>query len=189
MQKFEQLNLTANTGGMALVQDSDVVSACGIVLDDFIWVALNKSNVLKSFNKNGTSIRAYELDNGATKPTGLAKVPSYIPGGPSLVLVTENGSIQTFSQGMPGALIERIINPYAVYKGVAILNGINYVANLVDFKVEAYDLSTFTQLSNMDIVDVDLRAMNYGPFNIYSDGKQLFISYVLNGGRDDIQGP
>jgi uncharacterized protein (TIGR03118 family) len=191
---YRQTNLVSDIPGSAAKTDPDVINAWGIVaVDGGFWVLLNGTNMLKWYDNLGNLIKAYSTPPGATNgPTGLAKVPVQHIGGPEFVFVTEGGVLGSFVPSLLNPVVVNQTDATSVYKGVAILGNFIYVANFNKGRVDVFNLSDFTPVPAAAIVDAGLAAANYNPFNVYSDGKDLFITYALFDTvdmRDNINGP
>jgi uncharacterized protein (TIGR03118 family) len=184
---FRQTNLVSDIEGTAPVTDPQLQNPWGIVIyDDQLWVTVNGTSTLSTYDENGNKLGSFPLPDG---PSGLALIPNAKPGGDVLVFVTESGAVGVYNPSLLNPIVVKYVDQTSVYKGVAVQGGLVYVANFTKFRVDVFDLVTFTLIGALAIVDSALAAANYGPFNVYSDGKILFISYALVNGHDDQAGP
>ena len=176
--RFFQRNLISDIAQSAKVTDPDAVNPWGLVVveDGNFWVNLNGTSLLKLYSKRGQQLKSFPVPDG---PTGLVKVPKPVTGGPKLVFVTEGGVIGVYNPSLPNPIKTVFSDPNSVYKGVTILDKFLYVANFNNFKVDVFDLQTFVNIPQKTIVDPALTAAGFSPFNVYSDGRTLFISYAF----------
>ena len=191
---FFQENLVADIGRTANVTNPAVVNPWGIVVnkDNSYWSTLNGSSNLALFSEDGNQLLIFPTGEG---PTGLAKVSSSPPGGAELFLVTENGQIQAYIPSIgPNPIVTKYTDPTAVYKGIAIFKNLLYAANFNNFKVDVFNIMNIEAGPIKSIIDPTLSTsgVGYGPFNVYTDGDVIFISYALlepTEKRDDQKGP
>jgi uncharacterized protein (TIGR03118 family) len=176
---FSQKNIVSDIGGSALKTDPDAKNPWGIVAadDNKFWVNLTDSSLLKLYDNKGKILKSFPTPD---EPTGLVETVKKIKGGPELILVTESGVIAAYVPSIfPNPIVTKFTNAGSIYKGVAILGNYLYVTNFNNLRIDVFDITNYQFTFVKSIVDSDLAAAGYGPFNVFVYDNILYISYAL----------
>lgn len=188
---YRQSNLTSDVGKTAEFTDPTLVDPWGVAISgDIVWTAVNGSNLLSGFSKDGRFIRSVATTGSGS---GLVVSSDGFPG--LLIVVTENGTIEVYNPFLNPLHTTTVINdPTSVFKGAAIYDGLLYVTNFSKGVVWAYN-KDFIRVPAFDIKDDTLSGtvpadINYNPFNVYAYNDSLYISYAQTDAmlHDDVKG-
>ena len=199
---YTQENLVSDQPGVAQLTDPNLVNAWGMSHgpNTPIWVSDNGADVSTLYNGdvNGSPVAAVPLvvsiPGGA--PTGQVfndTTAFTLPGTTStarFIFIGEDGDLSAWAGGTAATLVGHTEG--AVYKGLAIahspsgpmLLATNFGANRID----VFD-STFTPVPAAGMFSDPTLPRDYAPFNVAEIGGQVFVTYALKGGEDDVAGP
>jgi uncharacterized protein (TIGR03118 family) len=199
---YTQTNLVSDQPGVAQKTDPNLVNAWGMSHgpNTPIWVSDNGTDVstLYSGDVNGSPVAVVPLvvsiPGGA--PTGQAfndTTAFTLPGTSTVsrfIFIGEDGDLSAWAGGAAATLVHHTDG--AIYKGLALahtpsgpmLLATNFGAN----KIDVFD-STFAPVSSDGLFSDPSLPAGYAPFNVAEIGGQIFVTYALKGGEDDIAGP
>lgn len=189
--------LVANTPGRATNVDEDLVNPWGMILfNNLLIVANSRSDTITSYDIFGNklySIIARDVTNDSSHPTGLAiNVTSNFPitrntttRSADLLCCTDQGTLLAYNQvvdPLNTVVIQnqQLVGEVSKYKGLAIVNGILYLADFFGKQIDVYD-SFYNRLSNYHFIDTDISdpiPSDYGPNNIVNIGPFLYIVWA-----------
>ena len=106
------------------------------------------------------------------------------------IFIGEDGDLSAWAGGTAATLVAHTDG--AVYKGLALghspsgpmLLAANFDANRID----VFD-SAFSLVSSDGLFSDPTLPAGYAPFNVAEIGGQIFVTYTLKGGEDDVAGP
>lgn len=203
---FVVTKLVSNGAVPAPNTDPNLVNPWGLASSPSgpFWVADNGTGVSTIYNSSGTPI---PLVVTIPPPSGSAPTGAVYNGSSSFqvtangksgsalfIFDTEGGTIAGWSPGVDlnNAVQARdfsTLGAGAEFKGLAIgsSGGSNYLyaADFGNGLVEQLD-SNFNIVRSFTDPSV---APGYSPFGIQTIGNQLFVTYALKNGKDDVQGP
>jgi uncharacterized protein (TIGR03118 family) len=199
---YTQTNLVSDQPGVAQKTDPNLVNAWGMSHgpNTPIWVSDNGTDVSTLYNGdvNGSPVAVVPLvvsiPGGA--PTGQVfndTTAFTLPGTTTVsrfIFIGEDGDLSAWAGGTAATLVHHTDG--AIYKGLALAHGpsgpmllaTNFGANRVD----VFD-STFAPVSSDGLFSDPTLPAGYAPFNVAEIGGQIFVTYALKGGEDDIAGP
>lgn len=196
-----QTNLVSDIPGLARYLDPNLTNPWGIAESGGspFWIADNQTGLSTLYNTQGTPLSLVVTipppSGGAapSAPTGIVfnGDPSAF-GGARFIFSTEDGTIAAWSGGTSAAL--QVDNSLLgdVYKGLAGgLVGTDSFLYATDFTSGAIDVfdSTFVPVTlSGAFADPNLPA-GYAPFGIRNIGGNLYVTYAVRNGEDDLPGP
>ncbi|HEU4753987.1 MAG TPA: TIGR03118 family protein [Armatimonadota bacterium] len=199
---FRQVNLVADTPGVAANTDPKLVNPWGLAFDPFrrsgLWVANNGTGSSTVYDRLGHTA-GYTVTVPAApgaetaRPTGVVFNRTLAFRGDKFLFVGEDGIISGWRSGNSGVIEVNNSGGEAVYKGAAMAaaNGAVYlyVANFKAGEIEVYDTDFQPAELRENFVDPDLPA-GYAPFNIRSINGFLYVAYAQQdtGGEDEAGG-
>jgi uncharacterized protein (TIGR03118 family) len=199
---YTQTNLVSDQPGVAQKTDPNLVNPWGMSRSATspIWVSDNGTDVATLYNGdvNGSPVGVLGLvvsiPGGA--PTGQAfndTTAFALPGTTTVsrfIFIGEDGDLSAWAGGTAATLVHHTDG--AIYKGLAqahspsgpMLLAANFGANRID----VFD-SAFSLVSSAGMFSDPTLPAGYAPFNVAEIGGQIFVTYALKGGEDDIAGP
>jgi uncharacterized protein (TIGR03118 family) len=202
---YAQTNLAADTPGVALVHDPELIDAWGISINPTgtFWLSARATDVSTVYSGDVTrpdgtvspfvkSALTVTIPGG--KPTGQVfngssdfVVTSGTQSAPArFIFASETGHITGWNAGVPAppapSRIAHIMasTPGAVYTGLAIgNNGVGnflYAADFAGGKIDVFD-KTYAPTTLGSFVDPNIPD-DYAPFNIWNLGGELFVTYA-----------
>jgi uncharacterized protein (TIGR03118 family) len=199
---YAQENLVSDQPGVAQLTDPNLVNAWGMSHgpNTPVWVSDNGKDVstLYSGDVNGSPVGAIQLvvsiPGGA--PTGQAfndTTAFTLPGTTTVsrfIFIGEDGDLSAWAGGTAATFISHTDG--AIYKGLALAHSPSgpmlLAANFGANKIDVFD-STFSLVSSAGMFSDPTLPAGYAPFNVAEIGGQIFVTYALKGGEDDIAGP
>ena len=199
---YTQENLVSDQPGVAQRTDPNLVNAWGMSRSATspIWVSDNGTDVstLYSGDVNGSPVAVVPLvvsiPGGA--PTGQAfndTTGFVLPGTTSsarFIFIGEDGDLSAWAGGTAATLISHTDG--AVYKGLALAHSpsgpLLLAANFGANRIDVFD-ATFAPVPAAGMFSDPTLPPGYAPFNVAAIGGQIFVTYALKGGEDDIAGP
>jgi uncharacterized protein (TIGR03118 family) len=198
-QQYNQVNLVANTSGVAPATDASLVNPWGLSRGSGTpwWVSDNATGVATLYTGNGTKASLTVTIPGAKSGTAGSPTGTIFNGSktdfllaantPALFLFsTIDGLIVGWNPGT-GALAEAQGKKGSVYTGLtsATVNGKQrlYAANFSLGHVDVYDNAFHPIRENEERFDDDWLPRNYVPFNVQAIGNDIVVTYALH--QDD----
>jgi uncharacterized protein (TIGR03118 family) len=199
---YTQENLVSDQPGVAQKTDPNLVNAWGMSRSATspIWVSDNGADVSTLYNGdvNGSPVAAVPLvvsiPGGA--PTGQAfndTTAFRLPGTTTVsrfIFIGEDGDLSAWAGGTAATLISHTDG--AVYKGLALAHSPSgpmlLAANFGANRIDVFD-GTFAPVPAAGMFSDPTLPQGYAPFNVAEIGGQVFVTYALKGGEDDIAGP
>lgn len=207
---YVQTNLVSDQAGQALFLDKKLVNPWGIAVNQLtgaIRVAENGTGLSELFNEDGKRLPHWKAaipapGGGSGTPTGLVfntthdfVVSSNGRGPANFLASTEDGTIVAWRNHVTtdGAII--VVDNSgagAVYKGLAIGStgdaNFIYAADFTNATVDVFN-KNFQQVTLAgNFTDPNLPE-GYAPFNIANIGGQLYVTYAVQNGHDELDGP
>jgi len=203
---YTQENLVSDQPGVAQKTDPNLVNAWGMSRSATspIWVSDNGADVSTLYRgaTPGSPVSIVPLVVGIPggSPTGQVfndTTGFVIPGtaAPALfVFAGEHGdlsawnqSVSPITQAVPVAHTDG-----AIYKGLALAHSPSgpmlLATNFADNRIDVFD-STFAPVPAAGMFSDPTLPQGYAPFNVAEIGGQIFVTYALKGGEDDVAGP
>jgi len=199
---FKVVNLVSNIDGDAKFQDTSLLNAWGLVIDnDTLWVASNHAGALINYDFSDDQLSSFIVsltlpDDSPASPTGLVKNTTCcfrVNNIPCLLLTcTEDGMVFAYAPQVDvgnGILVIDNSTNDAIYKGLEIADNKLYVADFHNAKVDVFDCD-FVLLHGFPFLDPYIPT-GYAPFNIVRIGQKLLVSYAKQDedAEDDVAGP
>lgn len=207
--RFTQVNLVADTPGVARLTDPNLVNAWGLSQGPTtpVWVSDNGKDVTTLYTGGGQGQTpaivplVVTIPGGA--PTGQAFNPTtsfMLPDGqPALfVFAGEDGDVSAWNpQLTPRTSAVHVASvPGGVFKGLALVQRRHHgpeilVADFVQRRIVAFD-GAFQPVTLPRGAFTDHRIpRGYGPFNVAVLGSRVFVTYALIDPKtgDDVKGP
>jgi uncharacterized protein (TIGR03118 family) len=199
---YTQTNLVSDQPGVAQKTDPNLVNAWGMSHgpNTPIWVSDNGTDVSTLYNGdvNGSPVAVVPLvvsiPGGA--PTGQVfndTTAFTLPGTTTVsrfIFIGEDGDLSAWAGGTAATLVHHTDG--AIYKGLALAHSPSgpmlLAANFGANKIDVFD-STFAPVSSDGLFSDPTLPAGYAPFNVAEIGGQIFVTYALKGGEDDIAGP
>ena len=202
---YRATRLVSNLPTVALHQDPQLINAWGIAIDnDTLWVAAEGTGVIKNYTLEGVLIGTVTLPvplgEDPARPTGLIINPSTgfviesVPNSAAslLLVATENGYIYGYNPLVNATAAVLAVDNSAsgsIYKGLAVLNDLLYVADFFNRRIDVFD-SNFTPVAGILFSDPTIPT-TFAPFNIVAIGDLLYVLYAKQlapGNEDDEPG-
>ena len=199
---YAQENLVSDQPGVAQKTDPNLVNAWGMSRgpNTPIWVSDNGTDVSTLYNGdvNGGPVAIVPLvvsiPGGA--PTGQAfndTTAFTLPGTTAVsrfIFIGEDGDLSAWAGGTAATLVHHTDG--AIYKGLALAHSPSgpmlLAANFGANKIDVFD-STFSLVSSAGMFSDPTLPAGYAPFNVAEINGQIFVTYALKGGEDDVAGP
>jgi len=196
-QQYNQINLVANTSGVAPVTDSDLINPWGMARSSSSpwWIADNKTGVSTLYNGAGTKLSLTVKIPAATPgktgtPTGIIYNGSptdflLAPGKPALFLFcTMDGTIVGWNPTV-GAMTVVKTTDNSSFTGLTSFttNGGHrylYVANFNKGRVDVYDSAFHRVHVGEEHFDDDRLPPGFVPFNVQLIGENIVVTYALH---------
>jgi uncharacterized protein (TIGR03118 family) len=208
---YVQENLVSDQPGAAQLLDPQLVNAWGMSrgANTPIWVSDNgtdvstlysgavpgnpESPVAKNANihptiPGGAPTGQVFNDTTATNPTAFN-----LPGTTTaarFIFAGEDGDLSAWASGAAATLVAQTEG--AIYKGLALAHTPSgpmlLAANFGDNSIDVFDAS-FKLVDSTGMFSDPTLPAGYAPFNVAEIGGQIFVTYALKGGEDDIAGP
>lgn len=190
--------LVSNRVNRAAHQDTKLVNPWGIVIFmNQLWVVSAGSDVVLNYDLFGNRllgpITTRAQDQMNSFPTGIGincgggflTTNGNISKAAVFITCDEQGCIETYNPGVnPQSCSvvqnQQISNIVAVYKGLAIVNNILYLADFFQKKIIVFD-SEFKQLTTYPFIDGDSSdpiPSDYGPNNIVNIGQYIYVIWA-----------
>jgi uncharacterized protein (TIGR03118 family) len=200
---YAQANLVSDRPGVAQKTDPNLVNAWGMSHgpNTPIWVSDNGTDVstLYSGDVNGSPVAVVPLvvsiPGGA--PTGQVfndTTAFTLPGTTTVsrfIFIGEDGDLSAWAPGGTAATLVAHTDG-AIYKGLALAHSPSgpmlLAANFGANRIDVFD-STFTPVTTAGLFSDPTLPAGYAPFNVAEINGQVFVTYALKGGEDDIAGP
>ena len=199
---YTQENLVSDQPGVAQLTDPSLVNAWGMSHgpNTPIWVSDNGADVSTLYNGdvNGIPVAAVPLvvsiPGGA--PTGQVfndTTAFILPGTTTVsrfIFIGEDGDLSAWAGGTAATLVGHTDG--AIYKGLALAHSPSgpmlLATNFADNRIDVFD-GSFNPVSAAGMFSDPTLPRGYAPFNVAEIGGQIFVTYALKGGPDDIAGP
>jgi uncharacterized protein (TIGR03118 family) len=204
---FRQENLVSDQPGVATLTDPNLVNAWGMSRgpNTPIWVSDNGADVSTLYRGDvgGQPVSAVPLvvsipggaptgqvfnDVAATNPTAFNLPGTTTPA--LFMFIGEDGDLSAWAGGTAATLVHHTDG--AIYKGLALAHSpsgpVLLAANFGANKIDVFD-STFSLVSSAGLFSDPTLPAGYAPFNVAEVNGQIFVTYALKGGEDDIAGP
>jgi len=199
---YAQENLVSDQPGVAQLTDPNLVNAWGMSHgpNTPVWVSDNGKDVSTLYNGdvNGSPVAAIPLvvsiPGGA--PTGQAfndTTAFNLPGTTTparFIFIGEDGDLSAWAGGTAATFISHTDG--AVYKGLALAHSPSepmlLATNFADNRIDVFD-SAFAPVPAAGMFSDPTLPQGYAPFNVAEISGQIFVTYALKGGEDDIAGP
>ncbi len=204
---YTQTNLVSDQPGVAQTMDPNLVNPWGMSRSATspIWVSDNDTDVATLYNGdvNGSPVGIQELvvsipggaptgqvfnDVSTTNPTAFN-----LPGTTTaarFMFIGEDGDLSAWAGGTAATLVHHTDD--AIYKGLAIAHSPSgpmlLAANFGAHKIDVFD-SAFNLVDSAGMFSDPTLPADYAPFNVAEINGQIFVTYALKGGEDDIAGP
>ena len=165
--------LVANVPNLAAHTDINLIDPWGMVVyKTQLWVAANGTDSILNYDLFGNkllgTIRVRDARHNASYPSGLAVncgggfpvTATKLSTSAELIVVTEHGTVHGFGPSLDPqnayvVLNTQITGQIHVYKGLAIVGDLMYLADFFRRAVEVYD-SNYVRLFNFPFVDGDM---------------------------------
>ena len=189
---YSQTNLVSNTAGVATTTDNQLLNPWGISIfpgQDF-WIANNNSGTSTLYDAQGNKNALVVTIPGATHnpngncspgcPTGnVSNTNGSYFGGSTFIFDTEDGIIANWTGGTTAAVGFDNSASGAVYKGLALLDGISLLAaNFNSGKIDVYDRNFNPTSLSGSFTDPKLPA-GFAPHGIHVIGSQIYVAYAM----------
>ncbi len=204
---YTQTNLVSDQPGVAQTMDPNLVNPWGMSRSATspIWVSDNGTDVATLYNGdvNGSPVGIQGLvvsipggaptgqvfnDVSTTNPTAFN-----LPGTTTaarFMFIGEDGDLSAWAGGTAATLVHHTDD--AIYKGLAIAHSPSgpmlLAANFGAHKIDVFD-SAFNLVDSAGMFSDPTLPADYAPFNVAEINGQIFVTYALKGGEDDIAGP
>lgn len=189
--------LISNRPNNASHTDPDLVNPWGIAIyNNQLWIVDNFTDVITNYDLFGNkllgSISVRDAAHNASYPTGLA---INCGGGFNVsngnttktglfITCTEHGTVHTWNPLVDPlnsyvVLNQQLTGEVAVYRGIAIANGVMYLADFFQGHIDVFD-SSYNRLLGYHFIDGDTSdpiPLDYGPSNIVHIGCYIYILY------------
>jgi uncharacterized protein (TIGR03118 family) len=197
-----QTNLVSNIPGLAAVTDPLLVNPWGMAASATSpwWVADNGTGVSTLYNGNtgAPSALVVTIPPSPSAPTGLVfnNTPGFIlpVGGTkaSFIFATEDGTIAGWNGAQGTQAVTMATLADSSFKGLAIgsVSSANYLyaTDFANSAIQVFDTSFAHVTLGGTFTDPNL-PVGYSPFGIKNLGGNIYVTYALNGGADEIAGP
>jgi uncharacterized protein (TIGR03118 family) len=198
---FKQVNLVADTAGMAGHTDPNLLNAWGMTFDRTqkgpLTVADNHAGVVTAYDPTGqpagTPVTIPAAGGAMGAPTGVVFNGTADFHGDTFISVSEDGIIAGWRAGAPAVVEADNSAAAAVYKGVAL--GSSSMGNFL--------YATNFHAGTVDVFDKDFRAarlpgsftdpkapVGFAPFGIHNIHGRLYVTFAMQDAdrQDDVKG-
>lgn len=190
--------LVSNRNNYAAHNDPDLINPWGIVVyNSQLWVANGSTDSISNYDLFGNkllgTISIRDAAHNSSYPTGLAINCSggfTVSNGSTeksaqLMTATEHGTVHAFNPNVDPlnayiVLNQQLTGLVSVYKGLAIANGILYLADFFQSQIDVFD-SDYNRISGFAFIDGDMSdpiPLDYGPNNIVHIGGFLYVLWA-----------
>lgn len=192
--------LVSNQANAASHLDLQLINPWGIVIyNNQLWVAINGTDMINNYdlfgNKLLTSVTVRDPYHDAAFPTGIAincgggfeigTVGGAFTRSGLFIIVTEMGTVHAYNPVIDPANSVLVLNhqlggEVAKYKGLAIANGVLYLADFFQGHIDVFD-SNFLRLYGYHFIDGDTSdpiPLDYGPSNVVHIGCYLYVIWA-----------
>lgn len=197
--------LISNRANFAAHQDPVLINPWGITIyKNQLWVSCGSSDSVNNYDLFGNkllgSISIRNARQNSSYPTGIVvncgggfTVSNSSRTNSALFLIcAEHGTVNAYNPTVDPlnsavVLNTQLTGEIAVYKGLAVANGILYLADFFQAHIDVFD-SNYQRLNGFYFQDSDASdpiPIDYGPYNIVHIGEFLYILYA----RKDPQVP
>lgn len=190
--------LVSNRTNQAAHSDPDLINPWGIVVfQNQLWVVDGSADAITNYDLFGNkllgTISVRNATHNSSFPTGLA---INCGGGFSVsngtttksaqfITASEHGTVHAFNPNVDPlnsylVLNQQLTGVVSVYKGLAIANGILYLADFFQARIEVFD-SSYNRLVGFHFIDGDTSEpipLDFGPNNIVHIGCHLYVLYA-----------
>jgi uncharacterized protein (TIGR03118 family) len=189
---YSQTNLVSNTAGIANTTDPQLLNPWGISIlpGQDLWIADNNSGTSTLYDSQGNKNALVVTIPGATHnpngncspgcPTGTVSNGNgtYFGGG-SFIFDTEDGIIVNWTGGTSAVVAFDNSASGAVYKGLALLDGVSLLAaNFNSGKVDVFDRNFIHTSLSGSFTDPNLPP-GFAPHGIHVIGNQIYVAYAM----------
>ena len=194
---YQKVNLVADSAGWTGARvDTNLKNAWGIALypNGNFWISANHANAAVIYDRNGVQQLAPVMLNTGGAPSGAVYNSTADFRGSKVIFANESGVISAYITGAGDSTVivaDRSATG-TVYKGLAIASdgGANflYATDFHNGKVDVFD-ANFNYVTTKPFVDPSTTAVipsNFAPFNIYSTGGQLYVTYAMHKAPDNM---
>jgi uncharacterized protein (TIGR03118 family) len=204
---YTQANLVSDEPGVAQFTDPDLVNPWGMSRSATspIWVSDNGTDLATLYNGdvNGSPVAKLGIivsipggaptgqvfnDVATTNPTAFNLPGTTTPA--RFIFIGEDGDLSAWAGGGVATLVNHTEG--AIYKGLVLAHSPSgpmlLAANFGDNSIDVFD-STFSLVDSAGMFSDPTLPAGYAPFNVAEIGGQIFVTYALKGGEDDIAGP
>jgi uncharacterized protein (TIGR03118 family) len=190
--------LISNRTNQAAHLDTDLINSWGMVIyNNQLWVANGSTDKITNYDLFGNkllgSIKVRDAVQKSSNPTGLVVncSGSFMVSNGSLTKVaqfltcTEHGTVHAYNPSLDPlnsyvVLNQKLTGEISIYRGLAIANGILYLANFFQGHIDVFD-SAFNRLLGFHFIDgdtLDPIPLDYGPNNIVHIGCFLYVLWA-----------
>ena len=204
--------LVSNRANYAAHTDVLLVNPWGIVVyNNQLWVVCGTTDRVTNYDLFGNTllgaITVRDAAHNSSFPTGIAincgggfSVSSgNITKSATFLTATEHGTVHAFNptvdpQNSYIVLNQQLTGEVAVYKGLAIANGVLYLADFFQGHIDVFD-SSYNRILGFHFIDGDTSdpiPLDYGPNNIVHIGCYLYVLWARkdpNVPVHDLDGP
>jgi uncharacterized protein (TIGR03118 family) len=187
----------SDQAGAALHQDLSLVNAWGLAAlpTSPWWVSDNGTDLTTVYRADGTKALTVSAKNA---PTGLVANSgstfvvtgaSGVTGPARFIFSTEEGTILGWNGGTAAVLAAQGQTVGAIYKGLALANGMLYATDFHNGRVDVFDGQFHPVDTPGGFLDSQLPA-GYAPFGIQNVGGTIVVTYAQQDGdaEDDVAG-
>jgi len=192
---YSQVNLVADTPGLANHTDSQLSNPWGIALfpGQPIWIANNNGGTSTLYDASGNkNAQVVQIPTASVNPCAVGCPTGIVAssfgadfGGAQFIFDTEDGILASWSQGIIATTVVDNSAAGAVYKGLALLsNGSgNFLlaANFRSGKVDVFDRTFKAATLPGSFSDPSLPA-GYAPHGIHILNNQIYVAYAVQDG-------
>lgn len=190
--------LVSNRNNYAAHTDPDLINPWGIVVyKNQLWVANGSTDSISNYDLFGNkllgTISIRDAAHNSSYPTGIAincgggftVSNGSIEKSSDMLVCTEHGTVHAFNPNVDPlnayiVLNQQLTGLVSVYKGMAIANGILYLADFFQRQIDVFD-SDYNRINMFLFVDGDMAdpiPLDYGPNNIVHIGCYLYVLWA-----------
>lgn len=190
--------LVSNRANFATTNDLGLLDPWGIIIyNNQVWVANGTADTIANYdlfgNKLLASVTVRDAVHNSSFPTGLAvncgggfNVTNGARTSSAVFLIcTEHGTVHAYNPIVNPVTSFLVLNNQltgfvSVYKGIAVANGIMYLADFFQARIQAYD-NAYNRLNGFYFIDsdtIDPIPIDYAPHNIVHIGCYLYVLYA-----------
>lgn len=190
--------LVSNRDNYAAHIDYDLINPWGIVIfANQLWVVNGTTDSITNYDLFGNkilgTIAIRDAAHNSAFPTaiaincggGFSMSDGSVTKSANFIICTEHGTVQTYNPNVDPLNTFIVLNQWltgeiAVYKGVAVTNGVIYLADFFQGHIDVFD-SAYNRLLNYTFVDGDTTdpiPLDYGPNNIVYIKPYLYVLWA-----------